>query len=102
MRGKGWLVALLAVVALVVLWVWWGQSRPVVAVETVTVSRGVVEEIVTNTRAGTVKARLRSKLSPQTGGLVVALPHREGEWVEAGALVLKLDDQVQRAQWELA
>ncbi|MCX7895951.1 MAG: efflux RND transporter periplasmic adaptor subunit [Thermoanaerobaculum sp.] len=102
MRGKVWLVALLAVVALVVLWVWWGQGGPVVAVETVTVSRGVVEEIVTNTRAGTVKARLRSKLSPQTGGLVVALPHREGEWVEAGALVLKLDDQVQRAQWELA
>ena len=56
--------------------------------------RGVVEEIVTNTRAGTVKVRQRASLSPQMGGLVTELPHREGSWVSAGDLLLKLDDCV--------
>lgn len=78
------------------------RNAPPVEVETARVERGVVEEIVANTRAGTVKARMRSKLSPQTGGLVVALPHRKGERVAAGDLLLKLDDRVQRAQLELA
>ena len=36
------------------------------------VTRGTVEETVTNTRAGTATARLRSGLSPQVGGRVVA------------------------------
>ncbi len=72
----------------------------IVRVEPVT--RGAVEETVTNTRAGTVKARLRSRLSPQIGGRVVALPHREGERVEAGALLVQLDDEIARSQLQLA
>ena len=71
-------------------------------VETAPVTRGLVEEVVANTRAGTVKARRRSKLSPQTGGLVVALPYRKGAQVRAGELLLQLDDRLQRAQLELA
>lgn len=63
---------------------------------------GPVEEIITNTRAGTVKARLRAKLSPQQGGRVTALPHRKGSRVAAGDLLLQLDDSVQRAQLGLA
>lgn len=70
--------------------------------ETAPVVKGLVEEVVVNTRAGTVKARRRSKLSPQTGGLVVALPYRKGDQVRAGELLLQLDDKVQRAQLELA
>jgi len=50
------------------------------------------------TRAGTVKVRLRAELSPQVGGLVVALPHREGDWVESGEVVVKLDSRAQRAE----
>ena len=72
----------------------------VVQVETVT--RGTVEETVTNTRAGTVKARLRSRLSPQIGGRVVALPHREGSHVDKGVLLVRLDDDIARSQLELA
>lgn len=101
MRGKVWGFMLVAAVGGAVGWVFLHSSPPVV-VDVARVSRGVVEEIVANTRAGTVKARWRSKLSPQTGGRVVALPHREGEWVKAGELLLKLDDRVQQAQLQLA
>ncbi len=71
-------------------------------VRLVAVERGVVEETVTNSRAGTVTARRRAKLSPEIGGQVVAIPHREGEPVTAGAVVLQLDDRSQRAQLDLA
>lgn len=97
-----WLVvgaAVVAVVAALRLTVW----RPeVVEVEVARVERGVVEEVVTNSRAGTVKARRRARLSPQTGGRVVELPYRRGDAVAAGAVVLRLDDSVQRARLALA
>jgi HlyD family secretion protein len=67
-------------------------------VRTAAAERGLVEQTVTNTRAGTVKVRLRAELSPQVGGLVIALPHREGDWVEAGDVVVKLDSRAQRAE----
>lgn len=73
-----------------------------VPVRVVAVDRGRVEQTVTNSRAGTVKARRRAKLSPQEGGRVVALPKREGERVRAGDVLLELDDSVPRARLELA
>jgi HlyD family secretion protein len=66
------------------------------------VARGTVEETVTNSRAGTVMARRRAKLSPELGGQVVELPYRAGDRVEAGSVVLRLDDSSHRAQIELA
>jgi len=76
---------------------------PEVSVVTVApVIRGEVEETVTNTRAGTVKARRRASLSPQFGGRVVELPVLEGDDVITGQLLLKLDDAVQQDQLALA
>ena len=72
------------------------------AVTTTPVERGRVEETVTNTRAGTVKARRRAKLSPEVGGLVVEIPHREGERVEAGTVLLRLEPRLQAAEAQLA
>ncbi len=97
-----WLVILilLAAAAVVLRFVVF-RPRPVV-VEAARVEAGVVEEAVTNTRAGTVKARRRAKLSPQMGGRVVELPYRKGAAVPAGALLLRLDDTLQRAQLRLA
>jgi HlyD family secretion protein len=97
----------LAVVLVVVVAVVVGLRLTVLAPEPLIVrvepvTRGAVEETVTNTRAGTVKARLRSRLSPQVGGRVVAVPHREGARVEAGALLVQLDDEIARSQLELA
>ncbi len=77
-------------------------APPSVTVDVVRVTRGSVEETVSNTRAGTVQARRRASLSPEAGGRVVAIPHREGARVARGALLLKLDDAMQRAQLELA
>lgn len=101
MRGRVWVLVPVVAATAGLAWILLHDAPPV-AVDVARVSRGVVEEIVANTRAGTVRARLRAKLSPQTGGLVVALPHRKGERVVAGELLLKLDDRVQRAQLQLA
>ena len=65
-------------------------------------SRGQVEETVTNSRAGTVKARRRAQLSPQVGGRVIEIRHREGERVEAGEVLLRLDPDVLQGRIALA
>lgn len=103
-RRRWWRLALVlavGVAAVVALRMTVFAPEPLV-VQVEPVTRGTVEETVTNTRAGTVKARLRSRLSPQIGGRVVALPHREGAHVEAGALLVRLDDEIARSQLELA
>jgi HlyD family secretion protein len=66
------------------------------------VSRGRVEQTVTNSRAGTVKARLRAQISPETGGRVVAIPFREGEAFKKGDVLLRLDPSVPDARISLS
>ena len=72
---------------------------PVLVVE---VATGEVEQTVTNSRAGTVTARRRAKLSPELGGQVVELPFREGDRVAGGQVVLRLEDNAQQARLELS
>ncbi len=73
-----------------------------VPVQVATVTRGTVEQTVTNSRAGTVKARRRAKLSPQEGGRVVTLPKRKGDRVRAGDVLMQLDSSVADARLDLA
>jgi HlyD family secretion protein len=73
-----------------------------VPVRTVTADRGQVEQTVTNSRAGTVRARNRAKLAPETGGRVVSLPHRRGARVRKGEVLLRIDDAIQRAQLQVS
>jgi len=73
-----------------------------IEVEVAEAARGRVEQTVTNSRGGTVKAGRRARLSPEVGGRVVELPHREGARVVQGALLLKIDDGVLQAQLALA
>jgi len=73
-----------------------------VEVRVVAVEKGRVEETVTNSRAGTVKARRRAKLAPEIGGKVLSLPHRRGARVRKGDLLLRVDDALQRARLALA
>ncbi|MDH3214284.1 MAG: efflux RND transporter periplasmic adaptor subunit [Myxococcales bacterium] len=61
-----------------------------------------VESTITNSKAGTVRARRRAKLSAEMGGRVVALTYREGDAVEEGALLVQLSDATPRAQLLLA
>lgn len=98
MRRATWIGAAIASVALVVVLRMTVLAPDPVEVRVAAAERGVVEETVTNTRAGTVKVRLRAELSPQIGGLVVALPHREGARVGAGELLVALDSRAQRAE----
>lgn len=94
-----WVAVVAAAAVALRLTVFAPQRVPVRVAE---VARGVVEQTVTNSRAGTVKARRRAKLSPENGGRAVAIPHRKGAPVEAGEVVLQLDDSLQRAQLQLA
>jgi HlyD family secretion protein len=73
-----------------------------IEVQGIQVAAGRVEETVSNSRAGTVKARRRAQLSPETGGRVLEIPHREGEHVKAGDVLLRLDSRVQQAQTDLS
>ncbi len=73
-----------------------------VSVRVVVAEKGRVEETVTNSRAGTVKARRRAKLAPETGGRVLTLPRRRGALVKKGDLLLRVDDALQTAQLRLA
>ena len=89
-----WVVVLF--VALVVLRSTVLADKPL-SVDVARVARGAVEETVSNTRAGTMKARQRARLSPETGGRVVALPFRQGARVARGDLLLSLDASSWRA-----
>jgi HlyD family secretion protein len=73
-----------------------------IPVRVVAVEKGRVEETVTNSRAGTVKARRRAKLAPEIGGRVLELPRRRGARVRQGDLLLRVDDALQAAQLRLA
>lgn len=102
---RRWLVRAAVLVGLVAvgLALRWTVFRPEpLSVTVAPVERGTVEETVTNTRAGTVEARRRAKLSPEVGGLVVEIPHREGERVEQGDVLLRLASDLQRSEALLA
>jgi HlyD family secretion protein len=73
-----------------------------IQVKVVRVERGRVESTITNTKAGTVRARRRAQLSAEFGGRVVEIAHREGDRVESGAPLIALNDATQRAQLRLA
>ena len=75
--------------------VWW-QTRPApVKVRLAEVAEGTVEATVeatvANTRAGTIKACRRSKLSLHSGGRVAQLYVKEGDHVQKGQLLLRLE-----------
>lgn len=77
-------------------------ARKPVEVTTLAAELGAVESTATNSRAGTVKARRRAKMSPEIGGRCAELPFRAGDAVQAGDVLLRLDDQPLRARVHLA
>jgi len=66
------------------------------------VGRGRVESTLVNSRAGTVKSRHRARMSPGIAGLVARIPASEGNRVEAGEVLLLLEDAEFQAQVQLA
>jgi len=101
LRGRWWLIAAGVVVLMVVLRMTACRPRPI-DVEVVTVRRGRVEDAVTNSQAGTVKARLRARVGAERAGRVAAIPSREGAHVRTGQALLLLDTSTASTQLEVA
>ena len=80
---------------------WFTRPRPV-AVVVREIDRGKVESSIANTRAGTVEACLRTKLSTIMGGRIELLNVKEGDRVQKGQLLMKLWNDDQQAQSTLA
>ena len=92
----------LAVVALLVVGIYLVSRPQLPEVTLVALSAGLVENSVANTRAGTVKACQRSKLSLPIGGQIAQLYVREGEQVAEGQLLMSLWNDDRAAQVEQA
>jgi HlyD family secretion protein len=90
--------AIAAVLVGAVLLVRMGTASAPVEVTVTRVKPGRVEDTVTNSKAGTIKARRRAAISPDAGGRVVEVFHRPGESVEAGAPLVRMDDSVHIAK----
>lgn len=81
---------------------WWWLRPPPITVTVQAVQRGVVEATVVNTRAGTVEACQRTRLSPILGGRIEYLGVKEGDHVKKGQLLMRLWNEDQKAQQRLA
>ncbi|WP_153111781.1 efflux RND transporter periplasmic adaptor subunit [Propionivibrio limicola] len=95
------LIALAIIAALASLFWWFTRPKPI-AVVVKEIERGKVESSIANTRAGTVEACLRTKLSTITGGRIELLSVKEGDRVKKGQLLMKLWNDDQQAQSTLA
>jgi HlyD family secretion protein len=84
-----WFILVLLVASAAVT-VWYLTRPDPVQVVVKPVDRGIVERTVANTRAGTVKACRRAKLSPSIGGQIEKLPIREGDTVKSGDLLIEI------------
>ncbi len=89
-----------AIVLLVVIG-FFSRSKPIPVVLQI-VARGTVEASVSNTRAGTVNACRRAKMSPSAGGQISKLLVRKGMRVRKGQVLLELWNDDLEAQKRLA
>ncbi|MEE4165961.1 MAG: efflux RND transporter periplasmic adaptor subunit [Desulfocapsaceae bacterium] len=96
-----WIVVLLIIAGAAVLIRQKTRPKPLELVVKAVV-RGTVEKTVANTRAGTVNACRRAKLSPSLGGQIALLPIREGDSVKAGELLLEIWNEDLKAQLVLS
>jgi len=95
------LVVPLVALATFVLYQYLNREQPI-TVTVQTVERGLVEATVSNTRAGTVKARNRADLTPPIGGQIATLNVRKADKVKAGQVLLTLWNKDLEAEKRLA
>lgn len=92
----------LLVICLLATGIWWINRPKPVSVLLASIDQGRVESSIANTRAGTVEACMRTKLSATMGGRIEMLAVKEGDRVKKGQLLMKLWNEDQRAQSTLA
>jgi len=95
------LIALVVIAVLAVAFWWFTRPKPIAVVAS-EIDRGTVESSIANTRAGTVEACQRTKLSTIMGGRIEVLAVKEGDRVKQGQLLMKLWNDDQQAQSTLA
>lgn len=96
------LLVALAVIAALAAALWWLTRPKPIPVTLKEVATGRVEATIANTRAGTVEACQRTKLSTIQGGRIEYLGVKEGDRVKKGQLLMKLWNDDQQAQATLA
>ncbi len=103
MSSRKRLILIITIVTLVAIaaFFWLKRAKPVAVVLT-NVEIGPVERTVTNTRAGTLKACRRAKLSPSIGGQISSLPVRDGDTVKSGQILFEIWNDDLLAQMQLA
>lgn len=99
-RKSLYLIALLGLVALVFVLRMTVFAPDPVEVRIAEVERGTVQSTLTNSKAGTVEARRRSRIAAEIGGRVVEIRHREGDHVKSGELLVRLAEESLRAKLE--
>jgi HlyD family secretion protein len=82
--------------------VWYKMRPEEIEVTVAPVTRGKVEKLVANTRAGTLNACRKANLSPGTGGQISLLTVEEGDSVKEGQLLLELWNNDLKAEAKLA
>ncbi len=95
------LIALIAFALIAAAIGWFTRPKPI-PVRFHDVAAGTVEATLANTRAGTIEACQRTKLSTIMGGRIEYLGVKEGDRVKKGQLLLKLWNDDQQAQRTLA
>ena len=98
---RRWVITAIVTVSLVAAIGYWSRPSPV-QVSITHAELGPVEDAVANTRAGTVKACQRSRLSLPIGGQIAALNVTEGDQVSAGQLLMSLWNEDRQARLEQA
>ena len=93
-------LAVLIIAVLAAAAVWIARPKPL-KVLVAPVARGAVAATVANTRAGTVDACNRARLSPPLGGQIARLPVKKGDAVKTGDVLLELWNEDLRAQLAL-
>ncbi len=92
------IVIVITLLAISVMGYWYFTRDKVISVHVAQVETGLVEATVANTRAGTIKACQRSRISMPVGGQVAELLVDEGDLVVADQTLIRLwnDDQAAR------
>ena len=91
------IVLVLAVVA-VVIYVVMGREQDPITVSAVYPEIRTVEQTVSNTRAGTIDACRRSKMSPAIGGQIASLHVKEGYLVQKDQILIELWNKESKAR----
>ena len=91
------IILALAVVA-VVIYVAMGREQDPIAVSAVYPEIRTVEQTVSNTRAGTIDACRRSKMSPAIGGQIASLQVKEGDLVQKDQVLIELWNKESKAR----